>query len=162
MSQLSHHKANQKVFHTPNIIDRGSMISIQDNVDVLNQGNSPRKFSVSKIQIQPIINTTTDVSLTQFDKGKKTYNTTTNRSRISKLSTLNNQQKAYITGEAHFSRPQLSVGKSFLTNEELRLGNPYNISSIDRNITKLHELSYKNWNIVDLKKSVYPSPSNFS
>jgi hypothetical protein len=54
------------------------------------------------------------------------------------------------------------AAKGFLTNEELRLGNPSYISSIDRNISKLHELSYKNWNIVDLKKSVYPSPSNFS
>ena len=138
------------------------MISIQDNVDVLNQGNSPRKLSLSKIQIQPIINTTADVSLTQFDKVKKNYNTTTNRSRISKLTTLNNHNTPYITGEANFSRPKLMAAKVFLTNEELRLGNQSDISSIDRNISKLHELSYKNWNIVDLKKSVYPSPSNFS
>ena len=164
MSQLSHHNANQKVFQTPAIIDRGSMISIQDNVDVLNQGNSPRKLSLSKIKIQPIVTSATaDISLTQFDKGgKKTYNTTTNRSRISKLTTVNNQQKPYITGEAHFSRPQLTAVKGFLTNEELRLGNQTHISSIDRNISKLHDLSYKNWNIVDLKKSIYPSPSNFS
>lgn len=53
------------------------------------------------------------------------------------------------------------VSKGFLTNEELRLGNQSHIQSIDRNISKIHELSYNNWNILDLKKSIYPSLSNF-
>jgi hypothetical protein len=48
VSQLSHHPVHKKVFHTPMIVDRGSMISIQDNVDVLNQV-TPRKLSLSKI-----------------------------------------------------------------------------------------------------------------
>ncbi len=54
------------------------------------------------------------------------------------------------------------LNKGFLTNEELKLGNQSNIQSIDRSISKLHELSYKNWNILDLKKSLYSSPSNFA
>ncbi len=67
-----------------------------------------------------------------------------------------------VTGEAQLSRPQFMMSKSFLTNQELRHGNPSHIKSIDRSLTKLHEHSYKNWNIVDLKKSIYPAPSNFT
>lgn len=53
------------------------------------------------------------------------------------------------------------MSKGFLTIEELRLGNQSNIKSIDRSLSKLHEQSNHNWNILDLKKSSYPSPSNF-
>ncbi len=158
---LSQMSQQQYVFEKQ-LVDHGSMISIQDNVDVLNT-TSPRKLTISKIQIQPTLG---DKSMTQLKEFKtKTSSTvnafvSTNRSRISQL-TLNNNA-VFVTGEASLSRPQLMFSKGFLTNEELRNGNHSHIKSIDRSLSKLHDISKNNWNILDLNKSNYASPSNFA
>ena len=41
------------------------------------------------------------------------------------------------------------------------MGNQSYIKSIDRSLSKLHDHSKINWNVIDLKKSLYASPSNF-
>ncbi len=58
---------------------------------------------------------------------KRTYATSTNRSRISNYdrSKLTMQTDASkVTGEMQMNRPQFMMSKGFLTNEELKMGDP--------------------------------------
>jgi hypothetical protein len=43
------------------------------------------------------------------------------------------------------------MSKGFLTNEELKNGNPTSIKSIDNSLGKLHEHTNVNWSNLDIK-----------
>lgn len=53
------------------------------------------------------------------------------------------------------------ISKGFLTNEELKHGNPKGIRNIDRSLSKLHEHTTTNWSFLDIKPTQFVSPSNF-
>ncbi len=53
------------------------------------------------------------------------------------------------------------ISKGFLTNEELKHGNPKAIQSIDRSLSKLHDHTGANWSYLDVKPTKFVSPSNF-
>jgi hypothetical protein len=66
-----------------------------------------------------------------------------------------------VTGELNMNRPSFMMSKGFLTNEELKHGNPRGIKSIDRSLSKLHEHTNSNWSYLDIKPTQFLSPSNF-
>jgi hypothetical protein len=48
-------------------------------------------------------------------------------------------------------RPQFMMSKGFLTNEELKHGNPIGIKSIDKSLSKIHEHTNVNWSNLDIR-----------
>ena len=66
-----------------------------------------------------------------------------------------------MTGEVNLSRPNFMMSKGFLTNEELKNGNPHGLKSIDRSFSKLQGHNSVNWSYLDVKPTQFVSPSNF-
>lgn len=137
------------MINTKSLIDKASMISIKDNLDV-----TPSS-SVNK----PNINVDPSSDHLMYQDMRKVNATTTNRSRLSNYRFLN--EGTVVNGMVNGTH-QSFYNQKFLTEDELKTGNIDSIKQVERSLSKLHELSSrKDWSIQDANYSTFASPSNF-
>lgn len=136
------------MINSKSLVEKGSMISIKDNLDV-----SPSS-SVNK----PNINVDPSTDHLMYQDMRKVNATTTNRSRLSNYRFLN--EGTVVDGLVHGTH-QSFYNQKFLTEAELKTGNIDSIKQVERSLSKLHELSSKNWSIQDANYSTFASPANF-